>query len=157
MAEPDQTDVAWLAQVATAGDNDRAAWELRYLRRSLGWLVAQRDALDDKTLSAVARELIRAMRQDRGVAASMIALAERQFNERLSGYREMMGARGAAEGLLERVGRALLLHAGAIRISAEEIKRGSEIVDRYLTEVGDELRSNFGTPVLAATPAGRAS
>ena len=45
--EPDPSDVAWLARFITAGDSDHAAWELRYARRALGFLVAQRDAPDD--------------------------------------------------------------------------------------------------------------
>ena len=53
--EPAAEDVAWLAHAATKGDTDHAAWELRYARRALGVLVAQRDALDDRTGSGVAR------------------------------------------------------------------------------------------------------
>ena len=40
MDEPAASEVEWLSQVATRGDTDHARWELRYLRRSVGVLVA---------------------------------------------------------------------------------------------------------------------
>src|SRR5262245_1967900 len=49
--EPDPADVQWLAEAATRGDTDHALWELRYARRALGLIAAQRDALDDRTAS----------------------------------------------------------------------------------------------------------
>ncbi len=54
MGEPASGDVEWLAQVGTRGDVDHARWELRYLRRSVGILVAQRGALDDRTAAEIA-------------------------------------------------------------------------------------------------------
>src|SRR5688500_17899154 len=56
-AEPADDDARWLAAAAAGGDVDHARWELRYARRALGLLAAQRDALDDRTPSAIAREL----------------------------------------------------------------------------------------------------
>src|SRR6185437_12094853 len=47
--EPGSADVEWLARVATRGDLDHARWELRYARRALGLIAAQRDARDDRT------------------------------------------------------------------------------------------------------------
>ena len=44
--EPEPADVDWLNQTATRGDVDHARWELRYARRALGLIAAQRDALD---------------------------------------------------------------------------------------------------------------
>src|SRR5689334_6464051 len=76
MAEPDAADIAWLAEKATRGDTDHARWELRYLRRALGILVAQRDALDDRTPSAVLRALMDRMDRDRNVDTELRELAE---------------------------------------------------------------------------------
>ena len=61
MSEPGPDDVDWLATRATRGDIDHARWELRYLRRALGVLVAQRDSLDDRTPSEVLRALLHRM------------------------------------------------------------------------------------------------
>src|SRR3954463_8571982 len=88
MREPATDDVAWLARSATKGDADHARWELRYARRALGLIVAQRDALDDKTGSVVAKTLSDAIARDRSVDAQTIDLAESQFNARISAYRD---------------------------------------------------------------------
>ena len=80
-AEPDEPDVQWLATIAGDGDVDRARWELRYARRAVALLVAERDALDDRTGSLVAREMRQALQMDRGVAAGMVAVAELWYRE----------------------------------------------------------------------------
>src|SRR5689334_25400440 len=88
MQEPSPHDVDWLAGNATRGDVDHARWELRYARRALGLIAAQLDALDDRTASIVAHEIAEAFDRDRNIAAGMLETAERQFNARLSAYRD---------------------------------------------------------------------
>src|SRR3954470_950317 len=95
MRDPEETDVDWLARAATKGDADHARWELRYARRALGLIIAQRDALDDKTGSAVARVLADAIARDASVDANTIDLAETQFNARISAYRDGLESRGS--------------------------------------------------------------
>lgn len=151
--EPAAEEIQWLATAATHGDQDRAGWELRYMRRALGLLVAQRDALDDRTGSAVARELGIAMQADRHVAADRVKVAERQFNERLSAYREMMALRGMPDTPAERVARTLLLLSGCPRIELEAVAQGAALVERWLRESEDGLRAAFGDPRLPAAGA----
>lgn len=151
MEEPSTTDVEWLAETATTGDRDRATWELRYVRRALGLLVAQRDALDDRTASAVAHELATEMAKDRNVAAPMIRLAERQFNDRLSAYRDMIALRGTAESLPERIGRTLLLMSGVGRMTKEDLDMAATLSERYLAEASERLRAAFGAATLPDT------
>src|SRR3954470_11075034 len=74
MQEPAASDVEWLSAAATRGDTDHAQWELRYLRRALGILVAQRDALDDRTPSEVLRALLHRMQKDQNVDGELIDL-----------------------------------------------------------------------------------
>src|SRR5215831_19614297 len=95
-AEPAQADVEWLAQNATRGDVDHATWELRYARRALGMIAAQRDALDDRTASIVARVITEALARDENIASAMTETAERQFNARLSAYRDGLAAKAGA-------------------------------------------------------------
>jgi hypothetical protein len=144
LAEPGDEDVRWLASMATRGDTDHARWELRYARRSLGLLTAERDALDDRTGSAVARALAAATAQDPQVAAEMQEIAERQFNARLSAYRDALAARaGAATGA--RLGQTLFAFAGgSFRQVDEQIVRGGDLLGRYLTEANTALRETFG-------------
>lgn len=148
MCDPEPNDVAWLAVAAWDGDADRAAWELRYARRALGLLVAQRDALDDRTGSLVARELASALQSDRNIAPAMLKLSERQFNDRLSAYREVLTSRAPYEGTGARLGRALVQIAGASRANDDLVGRAGDILARYMGEANEALRKAFGAPSL---------
>jgi len=148
LAEPEPDDVAWLASVATSGDADRARWELRYSRRAAGLLSAERDALDDRTASAVARELGESWAADRNVAAGMRHMAERQFNARLHALGQAIAARSSPEPTGTRLGRALLMSAGLFAPQAADVERAGAIVARYLGQANESLRRLFGTATL---------
>ena len=111
--EPAEADVRWLAGAAARDDQDHARWELRYARLALAVLTAQRDALDDRTGSDVVAALGEAMAEDPRVDPMMQELVGRQLNDRLSGYKEALIARGGAVGSGERLGRVLLAFASA--------------------------------------------
>ena len=145
LVEPSDDDVRWLAQSATHGDTDHARWELRYARRSVGLITAERDALDDRTGSVVARALADATAHDPQVAREMHDIAERQFNARLSAYRDALTARaGAATGA--RLGQTLFAFAGgSFRQVDEHIVRGGALLGEYLTEANSALRDVFGS------------
>ena len=144
LVEPADDHVRWLAQVATHGDTDHARWELRYARRALGLITAERDALDDRTGSLVARALAEATARDPQVASEMQDIAERQFNARLSAYRDALTARaGAATGA--RLGQTLFAFAGgSFRQVDDHIIRGGELLGDYLPEANSNLRESFG-------------
>ena len=111
LGDPSDADVAWLAEVATRGDLDHARWELRYARRALGLLAAQRDALDDRTGSVVASAVAEAFQRDPAIAPEMQEIAERQFNARLSAYGDVLASRPGAPVAL-RLGQMLLAFSG---------------------------------------------
>ncbi|HVA56727.1 MAG: hypothetical protein WBQ26_06590 [Gemmatimonadaceae bacterium] len=147
-APPDGTDVAWLAAVATRGDTDHAAWELRYARRALGLVSAQRDALDDRTGAIVAHTMAAAFERDRNIGRDRLELAHRQFNARLSAYRDAVGARvsGATPA---RLGRTLLAFAGgSFREVDANVTRAGDLLAGYLQAANDSLREIFGTATL---------
>ncbi len=146
--EPADADVAWLAAVATRGDVDHAQWELRYARRALGLLTAQRDALDDLTASIVAKEISVGFARDQHVAAGMLETAERQFNARLSAYRDGLAA-GAGAPTNVRMGQTLFAFAGG-RFKGQDanILRAGELLATYMSEANEALRASFGTAVL---------
>ena len=149
MREPAGTDVEWLALSATKGDIDHARWELRYARRALGLIVAQRDALDDKTGSAVARSLAEAMARDDSVDASTIEIAERQFNARISAYKDGLDSRASGTPVATRLGQTLFAFSGgAFRDAIEDVARGGELLAAYAAEANEALRSAFGTAQL---------
>ncbi|HEY9227986.1 MAG TPA: hypothetical protein VIP11_15120 [Gemmatimonadaceae bacterium] len=145
--EPDLGDVEWLAESATRGDVDHARWELRYARRALGLIAAQRDALDDRTASIVARVIGEAMTRDENVASEMAETAERQFNARLSAYRDGLAAKGTPTQI--RMGQTLFAFAGgSFKKQDANIVRAGELLAAYLTEANEALRASFGTAAL---------
>jgi hypothetical protein len=146
-AEPAEDDVAWLAAAAAGGDADHARWEWRYARRALGLLVAQRDALDDRTPSLVAQELSEALARDPYIAVGALALAEKQFNERLAAYRDALASR-SGEPTPVRVARILLAFTGLIRPRAEVLERAAVTTGRYLGEIATALEHAFGSASL---------
>ena len=144
-AEPREADVLWLADAATGGDVDHARWELRYARRALGLIAAQRDALDDRTASDIATAIDAAFAIDPHVSAGRRALAERQFNDRVSTYREALQARGGTLTPSNTLGRMLLAFASdAARTAGSPLARAIELMEAYLAEASEALRDAYG-------------
>ena len=148
LTDPDDGDVSWLSDVATRGDSDRARWELRYARRATGLLSAARDALDDRTASAVARELGESWSKDPNIAADMRHAAEQQFNARLRTLGQAINARSSPEPTGARLGKALLFVAGLSFPTKADIERAGAIVSGYLEQANEALRKAFGTATL---------
>lgn len=147
VSEPVPEDVAWLARVATRGDEDHARWELRYARRAIGLLVAQRDALDDRTGSLVARALSDAFERDERIDQARRDLAERQFNARLSAYRDALGARVPDAAV--RLGQTLLAFSGgSFRDVDLNVRSAGDLLDAYAKQANEALRTVFGTAAL---------
>lgn len=147
LREPDEADVTWLAKVATRGDDDHARWELRYARRAIGQMVAQRDALDDRTASIVAAALTAAFQADRNIDPARFALVERQFNARVAAYRDALGAR-SADGVV-RLGQTLLAFSGgSFRDIDDTVKRAGAIMGGFEREANESLRAAFGMAAL---------
>src|SRR5258708_15802773 len=149
MREPEDADVEWLTRAATKGDADHARWELRYARRAVGLIVAERDALDDKTGSAVARELSDAVARDPNVNASTVEIAERQFNARISAYRDGLDSRASGVPVATRLGQTLFAFSGgAFRDAGDDVTRGGELLAHYAADANEVLRQAFGTATL---------
>jgi hypothetical protein len=143
--EPTEADVTWLADAATGGDIDHARWELRYARRALGLIAAQRDALDDRTASDVATATAAAFAIDPHIAPDNRLLAERQFNERVATYREALQSRGGPVGPGDKLGRMLLAFASdSARTAGPQLNRAIELMGSYLAEAGVALRDAYG-------------
>lgn len=147
-AEPADEELRWLAANATGGDMDHALWELRYARRALGLLSSQRDALDDRTASVVARSLSDFLARDPAIAAGKLGMVERQLNARLRAYGEALANRDGA-GPEWHLGRTLLEFAGRREAIPEEVvKRGAELMASYMREANEALRDSFGAATL---------
>jgi hypothetical protein len=148
LAEPREADVTWLAEGPALGDVDHARWEWRYARRALGLLAAERDALDDLTASVVSAALARALRRNEQIAPENREMAAKQFNMRLSAYRDVLVERGASESSSQRLGRVLLQFAGNDNPPAALLSDAGRRIAVYLVEASDTLRSTFGAASL---------
>jgi hypothetical protein len=148
MAEPDETDVRWLTERGTGGDADHARWEWRYARRAFAVLVAQRDALDDRTASLVAAAVASAVDRDPSVAAAKRPMAARQFNDRLAAYGEVLRTRHPALSVGERLARTLFAFAGQSDPTSADVARGATALSAMLTDAHETLRGQFGTAEL---------
>lgn len=145
VGEPASDDVAWLMGIMLSKDEDHARWELRYARRALGLLVAERDALDDRTPSLVADALEAALERDPNVAADKVDVALAQFNARLGLYREAFRARNPKEAVAPRLARELLGFSTAVPKDREvAIAEGAMVVSRLMADAAQALRRSFG-------------
>jgi len=143
--EPAEADVLWLADAASGGDVDHARWELRYARRALGLIAAQRDALDDRTASDVATAIAAAFAIDPHVSPAHRPLAERQFNDRVTTYREALQSRGGTIGPADKLGRMLLAFASdSARTAGSPLARAIALMSAYLAEAGEALQDVYG-------------
>ncbi|HKS07384.1 MAG TPA: hypothetical protein VJR92_13845 [Gemmatimonadaceae bacterium] len=135
-----------VARVAAAGDrdDDHARWEIRYARRAVGLLVAERDALNDLTSSDVAAALAQARESDPNIASDRRAVSDRQFNDRLSAYRAAMHERGAQNSSAERLAAVLLRFSGASEPRTDDIRLACETMSALVSECNEALRSTYG-------------
>jgi hypothetical protein len=141
--------VTWLATAAASGDADHARWELRYARMAIASFVAERDALNDLTGSDVAAAMTAALAKDERVAADLRALAERQYADRLHGYREAFFARGGSSAMGEKLGRVLLAFSSdGARSAGSPLARATEVLQGYVLASNEALREAYGSASL---------
>lgn len=140
-AEPDASDVAWLAEREPSGDADHARWELRYAKRAVGMLSARRDALDDRTGSLVSSAHALALAADPIVAVALRELVTRQMNARLALYDAALDDRRTTPDAL---GATLLELVGSSAPTPTDVTRATSIVARYLADANRSLRAIYG-------------
>lgn len=141
--------MAWLSGLMLRRDEDHARWEWRYARRALGLLVAERDALNDRTAQAVREALDASLRRDPRIAADRLEVARRQFAVRVGAYRTAMAKRDGREPLEARLARELLTFAAAVTADhAGAIARAGAVLGGYCAAAGEALRAAFGAASL---------
>ncbi len=87
------SDVAWLAPLTADKSEKIALRELVFARRAVGLIVAERDALDDRTASDVAHQLASIV----DLESRHDAEAGRAWSERWRAYTSALASRGPAE------------------------------------------------------------
>src|SRR5687768_15944467 len=146
-SEPEDADVRWPADLATGGDEDHALWELRYCRRALALVTAEREALDDRTVSAVAHALVERLHRDRSVAAERVPMAWRQSNLRLPRYTDALRERGAG-GPSERLASEQLAVVGGGMLVPTDDPLVTALVESFVAAAREQLRACFGVAQL---------
>lgn len=147
--EPEAGTVQWLARHGAHGDVDHARWELRYARRALGLIAAERDALDDGTASLVSAALASSLREDPAIPAPSLERVERQLSARVRSYSEALATRRAGVAVTSQLGTALLAFAGTgTEAYGAAVDGAAEIMRRYLDEANAALVHCFGAAEL---------
>ena len=139
---PDPADTTWLAGLA--GSADVARRELAFARRAIGLIVAERDALDDRTASDVAHQLAAVL--DREVRET--PEIGREWAERWRSYTAALAVRGDAESPSARLARVLLTGAGVANPRTDDLIRATTLVVATRTRANEVLRSVFGVASL---------
>ncbi|HEY0930286.1 MAG TPA: hypothetical protein VGE27_10245 [Gemmatimonas sp.] len=142
LREPDAEQLRWLSAVAS--DPASAARELRYARRAVGLIVADRDALDDRTAADVAHLLAPVIASE----ARQNAKSGRGWNDRWLAYTAALAVRGSVEAPAGRLARVLLEGAGVTAPSPEVVHQATEMIQQYRGALNEALRAAFGDAAL---------
>lgn len=142
LAPVDAADVDWLA--AACGDRAVAQRELGYARRALGLIVAERDALDDRTASDVSHALSAMIASAGGDSAD----SAREWGLRYRAYTAALAVRGQADSPAVRFARVLLQGAGVADPSPAALGAATEFVRQHRSNANESLRSVFGAASL---------
>lgn len=130
--------LSWLAQLA--GNREVAARELMFARRAVGLIVAERDALDDRTAADVAHQL----------APVLVAEARRNARDgeawvdRWRSYTATLALRGNPEPPAVRLARVLLGGAGVIAPDAAAVSQATHFIQETRSALNEQLQVAFG-------------
>ncbi len=142
LAVSEPADRQWLTSVC--GDASIAQRELAFARRALALIVAERDALDDRTASDVTHELSalteQETRRDDG--------AGKAWATRWRAYTEALAVRGASEAPAVRLGRVMLGGSGIASPSPELLTRATQCIHAIRAKANESLRAAFGVASL---------
>ena len=142
LREPDSGTTDWLTTVC--GDRRAALRELTFARRAIGLIVAERDALDDRTAVDMAHQLAPVVSAE----ARRDAACGGQWAERWRAYTAALAVRGNPETPATRLARVLLAGAGLDPPPAEALHRATLHVQETRASLNEQLRLAFGTASL---------
>lgn len=137
-------DIDWLTKLIDGGRSELAVRELQFARRAIGLIVAERDALDDRTASDVAHQLATVISSE----ARQDAVAGRAWSERWRAYTSALAARGSTESPAARLARVMLAGSGIVEPSAEQLVRGTQYILGVRTGANEALRTAYGSASL---------
>jgi hypothetical protein len=142
LREPDMAPLQWLT--LRAGSADVARRELVFARRAIGLIVAERDALDDRTAADVAHKLAPVVAAE----ARCDAAAGPLWAERWRAYTAALAVRGKSESPAARLARVLLSGVGITEPTADELELTTAYVHDTRANLNEQLRLAFGAASL---------
>jgi hypothetical protein len=142
LREPDPAQSRWLSDLT--GEPSRATRELAFARRAVALIVADRDALDDRTAADVAHQLAPLIASE----ARRSGDAGREWNARWLAYTAALAVRGSTESPAARLARVLLEGAGVISPSFDDLQRATEMIQQHREALNEALRAAFGDAAL---------
>ncbi len=134
------TDTGWLSAMAPAAGEGHIVRELQFAQRAVGLIVAERDALDDRTASDVAHQLASVI----NLEARQNADIGREWSERWRAYTSALAARGSTEAPAARLARVLMTAAGVRAPTTDQIVRATQHVQSVRGAANAALRMAFG-------------
>jgi hypothetical protein len=134
----DGGEVEWLA--AVAGSRPTAERELVFAKRAIGLIVAERDALDDRTASDVVHALAPVVEGEARTSPEH----GRQWLARRREYAAALATRGQTDAPAVRLARVLLAGAGRQDPSPDVLTRATSLVLAERARANDALRQVFG-------------
>ena len=135
-------DTQWLTR---AGSTELLAdRELRFMHRAMALIVSERDALDDRTASEVARSLAPT------IASEAVHSPEtgRLWADRWREYTAALAVRGTVESPSARLARVLIAGAGIAGVNAELLTSATHAVQAARNVANESLRAAFGVASL---------
>lgn len=137
-------DIEWLTRLTPNGDERLAARELQFARRAIGLIVAERDALDDRTASDVAHQVAGVISAE----ARHDAVVGRAWIERWRACTSALAARGSTESPAARLARVMLAGSGVGQPTPEQLVRATQYILTLRTGANEALRTAYGSASL---------
>ena len=142
LREPDPAALRWLS--AATGVTEIALRELMFAQRALGLIVAERDALDDRTAADVAHHLAPVILAETRLSVDV----GRAWTERWRAYTAALALRGSPEPPATRLARVMLAGAGIDAPDAAAVLQATQFVQDLRAALNEQLRSAFGAASL---------
>lgn len=142
LTAPGTDDRQWLS--THTGSIAAATRELVFVRRAIALIVAERDALDDRTASDVSHVLAGVIEAE----ARASRQTGREWVLRWRAYSATQAARGQVESPAVRVARVLLEGAGIALPSDALLTQATQFVQTTRARANESLRAAFGEATL---------
>ena len=135
-------DAVWLCDMGVTEEVARR--ELAFALRAVALIVAERDALDDRTASDVAHRLAPEIQREFHANAG----TGRAWDQRWRAYTGALAMRGDADAPAVRLARVLLGGAGLVSPEPEQVASASAFITDVRSRANESLRHAFGVASL---------